>query len=257
MNDVTIIYYTDNRLDEPLNTACQRHLAELSERIDVPVISVSHIPIKLGHNIAIGKKKRGWKSVYRQLYIGVENAKTKYIATAEHDCFYTEEHFKYSHIDDGAFNYNSNHWFVQFSEKRHSDLNGMYSRFRGERLALSQLICRRDLLLSVINTRFEMLSNDYSPVRKYVFAGEPGLSKLRIYSNKKRFGEFEALPENIKNQLNNEKYSSFKTKLPNLDVRHDNNLTGPKRGGERRWDLSPWGNFKEMVDKYGRNKKQK
>ena len=58
MSGTTIVYYTDHSLSEPLFSFCREHLEQTAG--DRPIVSVSHEPIDLGKNIAIGKQKRSW-----------------------------------------------------------------------------------------------------------------------------------------------------------------------------------------------------
>ena len=127
MSSTTVIYYTDHSLAEPLFTFCQRHLKRTAG--DLPIVSVSHTPLDLGKNIAIGKKKSSSLQLYKQLLLGVENADTQYVAMAEHDCLYTPEHFAFVPERDDTFYYNENTMFVQWAQKNHPDLKGMYSRW--------------------------------------------------------------------------------------------------------------------------------
>jgi len=245
--DTTIIYYTENRLKEPLFSACQRHLEKAAEQI--PIVSVSHEPINLGTNISIGKQKPSWLLLYKQVLMGVEAAKTKYVAMAEHDCFYTHEHFSWTPPKDDTFYYNENHWLVQYAENSHPELKGMYSRYWKQRLALSQMICNRELLIDTLNQRLDLLDKDRRLVRKIVFAGEPGLSRLRVEGMKwAKSGRPVYLKKYLKDQLDSEKYGVFKTKIPNLDVRHDSNFTGAKRGRKRCYNIPYWGKFKDLVE---------
>ncbi len=39
----------------------------------------------------------------------------------------------------------------------------------------------------------------------------------------------------------------FHTLLPNLDIRHGSNFTGPKRGKHRCFELAPWGRFTDVM----------
>lgn len=241
---MTIIYYTDNVLEEPIKTKCREHLVKTAE--DVPIISVSQKPIKLGKNICVGEIGSNWLNLYKQLLIGLENATTKYVAMAEHDCLYSSEHFKWTPPRDDTFYYNENNWLVQWGGN-HPELNGMYSQYWGQRLALSQLVCNRKLLLDTINARLNILDKDRKLVRKTVFIGEPGLSKLRQAQRLAESGRPVHLQGFLKKQLDAEKYDTFKTKIPNLDIRHGNNFTGPKRGRNRTYDLKPWGKFKDII----------
>ena len=81
MSSTTIVYYTDHSLAEPLFSFCQEHLKRTAGTR--PIVSVSHEPIDLGKNIAIGKQKRSWLLLYKQLLRGVEEADTEFVAMAE------------------------------------------------------------------------------------------------------------------------------------------------------------------------------
>jgi len=246
--DTTIIYFTENRLLEPLFSACQKLLVKAANGRQI--VSVSHKPIDLGINICIGINKPSWLMLYKQVLLGAEIAKTKYVAMAEHDCVYTDEHFSFKPPLDDTFYYNENHYLVQYAEKSHPELKGMYSRYWKQRLALSQMICNRELLIETLDERLALLDKDRRLVRKIVFAGEPGLSKLRIEQGQRwaESGRPVYLKKYLKHQLDKEKYGVFKTELPNLDIRHDSNFTGPKRGKRRTYEVHPWGRFQDLID---------
>ena len=77
----TIIHLTDNSLDEELARFCRKILVQ--EARDIPIVSVSQKPIKLGTNICVGKIGKSWFSLYKQLIAGLEEAKTTTIRIAE------------------------------------------------------------------------------------------------------------------------------------------------------------------------------
>ena len=141
--DTTILCCTDNSLDKDIFDLCIENLRQA----EFPVVCVSHEPVDLGKNICIGKQKRSWLMLYQQLKIGLEVSDTEYVAIAEHDCLYTGEHFRFKPERDDTVYYNENVWLVQWGTKSHPELNGMYSRYWRQRLALSQLVCNRQLLL--------------------------------------------------------------------------------------------------------------
>jgi hypothetical protein len=245
--DTTIIYYTDHSLAEPLFSQVQKNLVEAAG--DRPIISVSHTPIELGTNIAIGKKKRSWLLLYKQLLIGVERAETKYVAMAEHDCLYHDEHLSFIPPRDDTFYYNENNMFVQWSDTNHPHLKGMYSIWPEQRLALSSLICNRTLLEDTLNQRLDLLDKDRKLVREIVFAGEPGLSRLRVEKARKwaSSGRPVWLKDYLKDQLDREKYDVWRSQMPILDIRHDRNFTGPRRGKRRHYDNPYWGKFEDVI----------
>jgi hypothetical protein len=242
--DTTIIYYTHNQLSEPLFSACQRHLKKSANGF--PIVSVSHKPLDLGTNICVGEHKPSWLMLYRQVFEGVKAATTKYVAMAEHDCFYTNEHFSWIPPQDDIFYYNENHWIVQYAEKSHPELKGMYSRYWRQRLALSQLVCNRDLLLESTEAKLKCL--DINLIKQIDHAGEPGITKIKKAFHYAKSGRPIYLKRYMKDQLDKEKYDVFKTKTPNLDVRHDGNFTGAKRGRHRRYKIKYWGRFEELIN---------
>jgi len=255
--DTTILYYTENRLREPLFSFCQRMLEKAAN--GRPIVSISHKPINLGINICIGVHKPSWLMLYKQLFYGVRLAKTKYVATAEHDCLYTDEHFSFKPPKDDTFYYNENNRLVQYAQDKHEELKGMYSSYWKQRLALSQMICNRELLVEMLGARLDLLDRGRKDiVKSLVFAGEFGLSDMRVKESRHKkimqarkwaeSGRPVYLKNLIKDHLDKEKYDVFKTEIPNLDIRHDSNFTGPKRGKRRTFNDPHWGKFEDLLN---------
>ena len=138
----TILYLTDNSLDERIAALCRHVLVR--EADGLPVVSVSQRPVDLGHNICVGEIGRSWMSLYRQLLAGLEVIQTETVVIAEHDCLYTHEHLSWTPPDPGVFWYNENHWLVNW-HGNHPEMEGMYS-YWPKRTALSQLVCSPQLL---------------------------------------------------------------------------------------------------------------
>lgn len=230
----TIIYLTDNSLDPEIMALCQNSLVEAAG--DIPIISVSQKPVKLGQNINMGNLGRCWLSLYKQLLMGARIAQTEWVVIAEHDCLYTPEHLNYTPESRDVFWYNDNRWLVQWGGN-HPELNGMYSWWPGS-LALSQLVCNRELLEECIAERVTILEGGNNA--RVFGKAEPGVAKWAKSGRPVWLRGF--LAEHM------DKYESrtFKTKLPNLDIRHATNFTGPKRGKRRRYDLPYWGKFEDV-----------
>jgi len=236
----TIVYLTDNTLDERIATLCRWKLAEAAG--DIPIISVSQKPIELGRNLCIGEIGRCWLSLYKQLLLGCGEADTEWVVIAEHDCLYTAEHLNYTPSDGSVFWYNDNRWLVQWGGN-HPELNGMYSWWPGS-LALSQLVCDRQLLTECMVERVRILEGGGDA--KAFGKAEPGVvPKVRLYA---RSGRAMWLRSYLEDHLAKYGHKTFKTKLPNLDIRHGSNFTGPKRGNSRRYELPYWGRFEDWVD---------
>ncbi len=243
MSDLTVIYYSDNKLDWEIEKKCVEQLKKSAH--NHRIVSVTQKPMDIGDNICIGDIGSSWLNLYKQLQIGVEAATTKYIATAENDCLYTEEHFDFRPPKDDVFYYNENIWFVQW-KGNHPELDGMYSTYWEERRALSQLICTREELLKSLNARLELLNEHGDEVKK-IYQGEPGVSKIRLAQEAAKSGKGVSLAPFIAEYLEKEVSEIWKNKQPNLDIRHNGNFTGPKRGKNRNYDMKPWGNFIEYM----------
>jgi glycosyltransferase involved in cell wall biosynthesis len=245
--DTTIIYYTDNKLEEDIDKLCQRELVKAANGI--PIISVSQKPMDLGTNINMGDIGSCWLNIYKQLLAGVEKATTKYIATAEHDCLYTNEHFRWTPPRDDTYYYNENVRFVQWGGN-HPELNGMYSSYwHKDRKALSQLICNRELLLKSLRRRVELLDGNEDLTKLLKFAGEPGVTRIKMARKLAKSGSNAHLQNLLKDYLESETSDTFNNKIPNLDIRHGVNFTGPKRGNKRTYEDPYWGDFKKLICK--------
>jgi hypothetical protein len=240
----TIVYLTDNSLDAEIADLCRRKLVEAAG--DLPIVSVSQQPIELGYNVCVGEIGRCWLSLYKQLLAGCDAAVgSEWVVVAEHDCLYTREHLNYTPADHSVFWYNDNRWLVQWGGN-HPELNGMYSWWPGS-LALSQLVCSRALLWECIAERVAFLE---SGTEAGAFGkAEPGVippSVLRKAQQRARSGSSAYLREYL-DYLTRYEHKTFKTRLPNLDIRHGTNFTGPKRGSRRRYELPYWGKFEDVI----------
>ena len=110
-NDISLLYYTDNTIQESIRQKIADYLLEVTEN-KYPIVSVSQKPIDLGHNICIGEIGKSKHNLYKQILTGVREVKTKYVALAEDDTLYSPEHFLYRPEDD-ACSCNTNGWFAQ------------------------------------------------------------------------------------------------------------------------------------------------
>jgi hypothetical protein len=251
----SVLYLTDNSLDERLADVCRKKIYENSNGI--PIIYVSQKSLKYekdepnnnGWNIGVvvGEIGRSWLSLYKQMLAGLEACETKYVGIAEHDVIYGTEHLQWIPPTDDTFYYNHNCWLVQWGGN-HPELNGMYS-YWPKRFALSQLVCNKELLKESIKERLSLLENGYHMVKGLKGAGEPGVAdKIAIGQLEAGSGRPTQLQRYLKGFLKEYKSESFKTEQPNIDIRHGTNFTGAKRGKHRCYSLPYWGNFKELME---------
>lgn len=246
LKNKSILYLTDNSLDEKLAEFCRKKL-----KYD-KIISVSQRPIKFGKNVCVGEIGRSWMSLYKQILAGIEACETPYIGIAEHDCIYAPEHLNWLPLRDDTFYYNHNCWLVQWGGN-HPELNGMYS-YWPKRYALSQLVCHKDLLKQSTEEILNLLEMGLKVEKGLRYYGEPGLisDKFKDYVNRAFkstvSGDSKQLQWYLRDYVNKYKSESFMTEQPNLDIRHSSNFTGAKRGKKRCFEIPYWGKFSEVID---------
>jgi len=114
MSDLTVVYYTSNRENKRFEWAIQNALLKVIDGLRL--ISVSQKPIKFGYNICVGDVGSSEINIERQLLIGAEAAKTKYICTAESDFLYPPEYFKFRPTTNDRL-YLANPVYILFAQR--------------------------------------------------------------------------------------------------------------------------------------------
>lgn len=234
MNDLTIIYYTDNTLPPWLRNRCYQELVKAAQ--GKRIISVSQKPLPWEDNIVIDGLNRSHLSLFTQAITGVYEAKTKYVAMAEHDCMYTPEHFEWVPTDDSIFWYNINHYLAYLELDKYA-----YVR----RKPMSQLICTKEMFIPAVEEKIHMLKTGFE-IRK----GQPGACEPGVCDNRKAFQAAKSAWWNSMKDVGKEKQwtaKGFATKLPNLDIRHGKNFSPGYKVTAEMEELVPWGRLKDYI----------
>jgi hypothetical protein len=214
---------------------------------NIPIVSVSQEPLDFGLNVCVGKIGRSGYSIDRQLYAGLEKITTKWVAMAEHDCVYSPEHFQWTPPDDEHFWYNDHVWLVQLHNPKFPEWDGMYSYKRMRRVQ-SQMICDTDLLRKATVKKLAILSDPaWQAKHPTGRIGEPGCADFKRAMKISNYDTLRHLQAQLKEYTTCYGARDFATKVPNIDIRHDTNLTGPRRGNKRRFELAPWGRLEEVL----------
>lgn len=232
-NDLTVVYYTANKIPQGFANITREHLLLAMGRIplvivyqgygtwenslDVPELTLKHVDFIPSH-----------LNIYRQALIGAKEAKTKYIALAEDDVLYPAEHFKHR-PSPGVFAYNKSVWSIYTWVKppifSYKDRRNMYS-----------LICERELFIEAMEERFAKY-----PTEDNLFLGnwaEPG-------KYEKNLGVTERKTE------------VFYTNIPLVAFSHETalsyqNLGKRKKLGDLRVTALPhWGSAEKVIKLYG------
>lgn len=193
MKDLTIIYYTANRISEYFMANTQKILLDAVG--NTPIISVSFKKTIVGPNCinyCIGSQPRNAYTLYKQVLFGAKKARTKWVATAEDDTLYTSEHFAYRPPDKETFSYNVNKWSI-FSWTRPPIFS-----FR-ERKSMSSLIVSRDALVRNLEERYAKypVFEKIDPKFLDLYWGEPGRFENHLEISPVKTEEFSTSSPNI------------------------------------------------------------
>lgn len=189
-----ILYYTDNRLD---GTAIGMSVQYLLLETDLPITSVSLKPIEFGHNIVL-PLERGYLTMAKQILAGLEAMDTDVVFFCEHDVLYHHTHFDFVPPTRDLYYYNMNVWKVNAE-------NGHAITYITKQL--SGLCAYRDILIDHYRERVRRIE-------------ESGFTRAM---------GFEPGSHGRAERIDDRKSEEWRSEYPNVDIRHDKNLT------ESRW----------------------
>lgn len=199
-----IIFYTDNRIKEPIKSAVRKALLQS----DLPIVSVSLEPIDFGKNIVI-KGERSYPTMIRQILTALEESETDNVFFCEHDVLYHKSHFDFTPQYNSIFYYNSNVWRWWYG----SDKVIKHHRM----LPLSCLCVNRDFALRHYKFRQQKIEEfgldefrSREPRKGRIWGYEPGTKKI------KRGG------------LTDDDFDTWESDIATIDIRHPNTFSAPK-----------------------------
>lgn len=206
-----IIYYTDNRLNPKIMKVCQDNLL----KINLPISSCSLQPINFGKNTVLNME-RSYLTMFKQILLALEYLETDIAFFCEHDVLYHPSHFDFTPEDKETFYYNMNSWLI-----RVNDGHALYY----DHMSLNGLCVYRETAIIHYKERIDMVEQE-------------GFNR--------RMG-FEPFTHNRIDWANKFKAESFRSEFPNLDLKHDTNLT-PNRWRQNQFrDQRNCRNWKEST----------
>lgn len=186
-----VIYYTDNKLKLSIARTVQKQL----KTIGLPIVSASLKPMTFGKNIHI-KEPRGVLTMFKQILATLEASTADVIFHCEHDILYSKSHFDFTPPRKDVFYYNLN--VIKIDARSGQALKVDVCR------QVSGLCAYRELLIAEYRRRVEM-------VEKNGFTGSNGYEAGTKSIKKGGFSDHGA--------------EDWRSEVPILDIRHDNNLT--------------------------------
>lgn len=194
-----ILYFTDNKPDLMILGAVQEQL----RKMNLPIVSVSLKPLDFGQNIVL-PLERGYLTMFKQILAGLEKMTTDIVFFCEHDVLYHPSHFDFTPTDRNTFYYNINVWKVRIEDG--------HSLWVDRCVQTSGLCGFREELIRHYRERIEIVERDGFN-RNMGF--EPATHRRIPWKN-----EF--------------KCATWMAEAPNVDIRHDTNLT-PNRWSQEQF----------------------
>ena len=204
-----ILYYTDNILKEEIANKCREYISASK----LPITSVSLKPLDFGRNIYL-PLERGKLTMFKQMLTGLESMTEDIVFFCEHDVLYHSSHFNFTPERDDTFYYNENNWRIR--------KDGLAVFFSHD--STSQLCAYRKLLVEEYRERVRRVEAE-----GYHGGYEPGTRSL------------------AKGGFSDSKSARFFSEFPNLDIRHNQNLTPSRWSTDLFRDKSTCANWKEST----------
>ena len=194
-----------------LNVKLATKVQRQIKKSGLPIVSSSLKPMdSMGRNIVI-KAEPGVLTYFRQIVAALEASNAETVYFCEHDVLYHPSHFDFTPPTKDKFYYNQNVWRVRTRD-------GFAVSWDANQVA--ELVCDRQLALDFYRAKLaEVEAGNFN--RSY----EPGGRDAS-------------------------KYEAFRSEYPNIDIRHEGNLTKSKWSPKDFRDKSTCVNWQEStVDK--------
>jgi len=207
-----IVYYTDNRANERIRDIVIKQLLYSTNGYEI--VSASLSKIDFGKNVVL-PLKRGILTMFKQILAGLETCQADVVFLVEHDVLYHPSHFDFIPGRNDVYYYNEHTYKVDF--------------FTGQAVfyftkQTSGLCAYRNLLVEHYKKRIEKIEQN---ARDLAAQGLP----IKNDGFSRHMG-FEPGCHSIPRGVDNYSAEKWMSPFPNIDIRHDKNLT------PNRWDKS-------------------
>jgi len=239
---VGILYYSDCKLDPILMKKCQEQIKKGSK--SRRIVSVTLKPVEFGDNIHLDLE-RGYITMAKQILTGLKNLETDIVFFTEHDVLYHPSHFDFIPSEKDVFYYNTNVWRVR--------TNDGFAVKTDDCRQLSGLCAYRELLIKHYEQRIELLE---SKMKQLVDTTDITTEFNRYV----RAMGFEPGTHGRTERVDDYKSATWQSKAPNLDLRHETNLTPSRwskdqfknqkytKGWTETYDIPSWGKLSDVLD---------
>lgn len=231
MEDLTILYITNNKVPD---SWAEYHKGCLIDAIgNTKVITLSRKPMDFGTNL-IQTDKESTSNIYWQMLRGAKVADTDFVAMAEDDTLYPEDHFKFRPPND-SFAYNSHRWCLYtWGEPVYSLKNFIRTNV--------SLIAPRRLMIEALEERFSKYPHDMDNI-PLGMSGELGTHEDKLGVTRRRVVDFKS--ENPIVQFDHDYFTGRNETDNTIEHRHTKIL-----GTIKAYDIPVWGKASDLVKKF-------
>lgn len=206
-----IIYYTDNELDEEVAKPCREQLIQISQEDKIPIVTAA-LKRRLDFgmkNIYFPSLKRGMLSQFKQILGALENSNADIIYFCEADILYHPTHFDFVPPKREVYYYNVNVWKVRWSDGHALKVDDLkqLSGFVGYRDFLIEHYKKR---IAIVEQRIKDMEAQGVPIENQ------GVSK---------YMGFEPGMHSEPRGVDNYPTESWRSEYPNIDIRHNKNIS--------------------------------
>jgi len=205
-----IVFFTDNQLNIKIAHAVQKQLKNIGQERDIPIVSSSLKKMAFGNkNVHFPHLKKGYLTMFKQILGGLENSSADIIFLCEHDVLYHPSHFDFIPPRDNVYHYNVNVWKLRLSDGHAITYNNCKQ--------VSGLCAYRQLLIGHYRKRIaKILQNQKDLLARGERLKNEGFSKNMGY---------EPGLHSAGKGVDDYKTEAWLSRFPNVDIRHDANLT--------------------------------
>jgi len=232
-----IIFYTDNQLPIKIANIVQGNLRKISRIQNIPIVSASLKPMNFGKNVYL-PLKRGYLTMFKQILASLEASTADIIFHCEHDVLYHPSHFDFIPPRKDVYYYNTNVWKVRYEDGHAMRTANMQQ--------LSGLCAYRETLIRHYRERVRKLE---------AFISNHKEEEINPFV--RQMG-FEPGTHNRPEKIDDLKAESWESKYPNVDIRHNSNLTSSRwkkeqfrnqkytEGWQESDEVKGWGKMKDL-----------
>lgn len=246
MIDLSILYYTANRISDHFASEVRRRLGAQAGTFGLPIYAASQSADNSARFVSFGgvspvrtllqhgHRPSIWQ-VYRNILALAHLASTPYVACCEDDTLYAAGHFQYRPPED-VFGYNHSRYVITRRLSDDGTRREAFFYFR-ERTQMAMCICPRHLLIETLEERF----------RKYPEPVPHDIAKKTGWGEPGRYEKNLGLPLR--------KLEYFRSAEPNVTFNHGDSLMGRRKVNPDdilAKSVEPWGEANALWrDVYG------